>query len=292
MGGVIQRSCLDHITTNCVSKMSKPEVIGLSKSDHLGISIVKSSKEIRSSPKTTKKRIYKNFSKDQFLNEIKEAQERGLFEDMFDQNDVDKATEIFTAVFKEILEKHAPLRVIQNRTNYIPYISNDIKEAMDKRDKLKVAASKTGNLDDFNQYKTERNKVTYMLRNAKKAYFDEKFNDETASSSDIWKTAYLLLGSFRSCFPSQMMISGHLISKPILLATGKNEFFIKKISDLKSEGIIVNDTEAANEVLSRFLSGKEIPQDGVRLGKEKSPVGWTGYADFPLRLLHLLFLKN
>jgi hypothetical protein len=184
---------------------------------------------------------------------------------MFDQNDVDKATEIFSAVFKEILEKHAPLLVIQNRTNYIQYISNDIKEAIDKRDKLKVAASKTGNLDDFNQYKTERNKVTYMLRNAKKAYFDEKFNDDTASSSDIWKTAYLLLGSFRSCFPSQTMISGHLISRPILLATGMNEFFMKKISDLKSEGIIVNDTEAANEVLSRFLSGKEIPQDGFRL---------------------------
>ena len=265
VGGVIQRSCLDHITTNCIAKMSKPEVIGLSKSDHLGVSIVKSSKEIRTSPKTTKKRIYKNFSQEIFLNDIKEAQELGLFEDIFDQEDIDKATDIFTSTFQSILDKHAPLQVIQNRVNYIPYISNEIKEAMKERDMLKVIAANTGGVEDFDKYKNERNKVTYMLRNAKKDYFDEKFSDEKASSSDIWKTAYTVLGSFRSTFPSQIMISGKLISKPIQLATGMNEFFIQKISDLKSAEGHNNNLEEANDVLKNFLSSKEVPQGGFKL---------------------------
>ena len=265
VGGVIQRSCLDHITTNCVSKMSSPEVTGLSKSDHLGISIVKSSKEIRTSPKTTKKRVYKNFCKEKFLTEIKEAKEIGLFKDMFDGEDIDKATDIFTSIFNSILNKHAPLQIIQNRTNYIPYITKEIKEAMQERDKLKVEAAKSGDLDDFDKYKAVRNKVTYILRNAEKDYFKKKFDDENSSSNDIWKTAYSVLGSYRSSFPSQIMIFGKLVSKPILLATGMNEYFIKKIVDLKSNDAQEVDTEAANDVLKTFLSHKTIPNEGFKL---------------------------
>ena len=44
---------------------------------------------------------------------------------------------------------------------------------MKERDMLKVIAPNTGGLDDFNKYKNDRNKVTYMHRNAKKDYFDE-----------------------------------------------------------------------------------------------------------------------
>ena len=264
VGDAVQRSCLDHITTNCVSKMSSPELIGLSKSDHLGISIVKKSREIRSSPKTTKKRVYKNFCKEKFLKDISEAKEKGLFEDIFRQEDIDQAAVIFTNVFKQILENHAPLQIIQNRSNYIPYVTKEIKEAMILRDQLKVEAAKTGILDDFDKYKVERNKVTYMLRNAKKNYYDEKFNDENASSSEIWKTAYSALGSFRSSFPSQVMIFGNLVSKPILLASGMNKFFVRKIEDLKG-----NDSPSihpeATDVLRSFLSRKEIPQEGFKL---------------------------
>ena len=224
VGGVIQRSCLDHITSNCISKMSTPEIFGLSKSDHLGISIIKSSKEIRTSPKTTKKRVYKEFCKEKFLNEIKEAKKQGQFEEIYLEEDIDKATEIFTSSFNSILNRHAPTKVIQNRTNYQPYVTKEIKDTMDKRDQLKSVAAKTGNLEDYEEYKTERNKVTYVMRNAEQDYLKKKFNDENATSNEIWKTAYSVLGSFRSSFPSQVMIFGKLVTKPILLATGMKNF--------------------------------------------------------------------
>ena len=241
VGGVIQRSCLDHITSNCISKMSTPEIFGLSKSDHLGISIIKSSKEIRTSPKTTKKRVYKEFCKEKFLNEIKEAKKQGQFEEIYLEEDIDKATEIFTSSFNSILNRHAPTKVIQNRTNYQPYVTKEIKDTMDKRDQLKSVAAKTGNLEDYEEYKTERNKVTYVMRNTE--------NDENATSNEIWKTAYSVLGSFRSSFPSQVMIFGKLV---------------KKIADLK-RNVTENDAEAANDILKMFLSRKEIPPEGFKL---------------------------
>ena len=87
---------------------------------------------------------------------------------VFETGDVDKASEAFTKAFNEVLEKHAPSRVIQNSIYYIPYISDKIREAIDKRDKLKNKAADTGDKTDFEAYMTERNKVILMLRNAKK----------------------------------------------------------------------------------------------------------------------------
>ena len=92
----------------------------------------------------------------------------------------------------------------------------------------------------------------------------KKFDDENATSNEIWKTASSVLGSFRSSFPSQVMIFGKLVTKPILLATGMNEFFVKKIADLK-RNVTENDAEAANDILKMFLSRKEIPPEGFKL---------------------------
>jgi hypothetical protein len=62
-----------------------PEIIWFNKSDHLGVSIVKKSKELGNSPQTTKKRFYKNLCNLTFLNEIKEAQ----FKIPFKTGDID-----------------------------------------------------------------------------------------------------------------------------------------------------------------------------------------------------------
>ena len=53
VNGSLQRSCLDHATVNCVGKVSSPVNIGVGKSDHLGILITKTSKEVRTYARTT-----------------------------------------------------------------------------------------------------------------------------------------------------------------------------------------------------------------------------------------------
>ena len=88
--------------------------------------------------------------------DVEKAKDDGLFAQMFTTNDIDEAAEIFTREFTRILDKHAPLKTIQNRKNYIPYISEEIKEIMKKRDKLKIEAAKTGLKDKYDEYKTKR----------------------------------------------------------------------------------------------------------------------------------------
>ena len=83
VNGVIQRSCLNHVTIHCVNKISAPKIVGMGKSDHLGIIVTKKSREIRSNPRTTKKRVYKNFNSDAFRDDILKAKSDGLFEPVF-----------------------------------------------------------------------------------------------------------------------------------------------------------------------------------------------------------------
>ena len=127
VNGVIQRSCLDHVTINCVNKISSPRIIGMGKSDHLGVMVTKSSREIRSNPRTVKKRVYKSFDNAAFRTDFLKAKSDGLFDPIFEAENEEEAWDIFEKVFTWILSKHAPLKVLQNHSNYVPHITDEIQ---------------------------------------------------------------------------------------------------------------------------------------------------------------------
>ena len=261
--GEIQRSCLDHVTVNCVDKMSNIDLHGVEISDHMGILVTKNSREVRSHPKTTRKRVYKEFDKEAFKNEIKEAKKSGAFKEMFETEDIEVAGDIFTIEFLRVLDKHAPLKVIQNRNGYVPYISKELKEEMDIRDVLKKEAASTGSNYIYDAYKMKRNEVSTKGKEAKANYYKQKFDDKEMTSSDMWKTAYQILGNNVSSFPSQMMFSGKLFSKPIEIANEMNKFFVNKISKLKKKDDV--DPTEALKGLKNFMNDKHIPEAGFQL---------------------------
>ena len=264
VNGVIQRSCLDHVTINCVNKVSAPRIVGMGRSDHLGIVATKSSREIRSSPRSIKKRIYKNFDKEAFRKDILKAKSDGLFEPMFDSEDERAACDIFETVYTAILSKHAPLKVLHNRSNYVPYLDKDIKDLMKLRDDLKEEAAKSGDISIYEKYKEKRNLVSTKLKHAEADHNKSKFNKEDLSPSDIWQGAKQILGSVKSNFPTQILAGGKLISNPLKMASAVNEYFLDKIMQLKNSNDSEN-LEDATEELKHFLKSKTIPGEGFEL---------------------------
>ena len=99
VGGIIQSSCLDHATVNCVKKISPPLIIAVGKSDHLGVLLNKSSKEVRGSARTNRKRIYKFFDKAAFIHDIEEAKNAGNFDRILTTESPDEAFEVFEKTF-------------------------------------------------------------------------------------------------------------------------------------------------------------------------------------------------
>ena len=101
----------------------------------------------------------------------------GHFGQIHAADDIDEATEVFTKAFTNVLDKHAPLKVIQNRNNYVPYISNELKEKMKDRDKLKIEAAISGDKEKYSEYKAKRNEVSTNLKTAKSNYYGQKFEE-------------------------------------------------------------------------------------------------------------------
>ena len=179
----------------------------------MGILVTKYCREVRTCTKTTRKRVYKNFDCHKFLEDIRTAKQMGKFNVIHETEDIEIAGDTFTKAFCEILDRHAPLKVIQNRKNYLPYVSKELNEKMSLRDALKEEAAETGDASTYRQYQDLRNEVSSLLKTAEPDYFKEKYSDPNCTPKDMWNMSYKILGKKRSDFPSQMMFGCKLLSK-------------------------------------------------------------------------------
>ena len=129
-------SCIDHIYSNVKFKCSKPEVLSFGGSDHDIIGIIRLQKEPPQPAQTVRKRSYKTFVKQNFLDELSSVD----WTDVLTCVDLDNAVAIFTSKFKNVLNKHAPWVIFQRRKIFSPWITKQTKDLMEERDKWKEKA--------------------------------------------------------------------------------------------------------------------------------------------------------
>ena len=129
--GIVNQSSIDHVYTNAPMKCTKPLIEAAGDSDHLAIILTKFSKELRNKPQTVMKRSYKNFNAGMFLQDI---QNSDINKKVTEANNVEDAAKIFQDVFGEVLDRHAPVKVFQTRKNYVPYLSEEVKQLMKERE--------------------------------------------------------------------------------------------------------------------------------------------------------------
>ena len=168
VAGTLQKSCLDHVSTNIPEKCNIPEVFSEGSSDHFPVMVTKFSREVKTQPKTIKKRNYKNFVIGNFLTDIQEHVEKGSFDKVVNSNNVNEASALFSGIFGSILNKHAPLKIFQIRNNYSPWLSVEIKQLMKERDKLRQEATKEDSSDKHEKYKKIRNVINKRLEKDRK----------------------------------------------------------------------------------------------------------------------------
>ena len=72
----------------------------------------------------------------------------------------------------------APVKTIQTRTNYVPWLSDVTKNLQKERNEAQKKAADTGNPEDWRIFRSLRNRVTSSLRSDKKAWEQMKLNDK------------------------------------------------------------------------------------------------------------------
>ena len=119
-----------------------------------------------------RKRTFKEFDEDVFKHKISEC---GLSE-ILSCTDVDQAAETLTEKLTEALDEMAPVKKIQTRTNYAPWMSKEAKVLKEKRVAAHKKAAESDDQEDWRVYRNMRNQVTAKLREDKQRWEGNKLD--------------------------------------------------------------------------------------------------------------------
>ena len=178
-------SGLDHLYSNAPDKLSPIQVINCGISDHKLILTTRYATSIKRNVRYITKRCFKNFKRNDFLSEVRKIN----FWAIYQSESVDTALKLLNDSLTEILDRMAPIKTIQVREHYAPWLSNEIKEKMRERDQAQKIAAISKLDKDWKIYKRLRNNLNKTLKNEKQVWQRKKFqqSEDEKDSRQIWK---------------------------------------------------------------------------------------------------------
>ena len=128
----------------------------------------------------------------------------------------------------------APVKKIQVRTKYAPWISDSTKKKINERNVAQQKASETGKQEDWANFKLIRNSVNSLLRKEKENWQKVKLEEYAEDSRSTWKNLKNWLGWNSGGAPTKLVDNGEMFSKPFKIATIMNDFFVQKVKNLRN----------------------------------------------------------
>ena len=101
-------------------------------------------------------------------------------------------------LFLGVCDKHAPVKTKRTRPTKSPWITTNLKKRMNFRNRLKKKAVKTKDASSWNRFRKVKNKVNQEIKAAKKAYYNNSFNNYAGDQRKTWKTINELTSKFVS----------------------------------------------------------------------------------------------
>ena len=240
-------SCIDLFLSNKKYSLMNTGTVetGISDYHSLIYSMLKMTYE-KLPPRIVKYRQWKRFNKDFFKFELSSYLQYNTFVNKTDYSNFEKA-------FETILERHAPLKTKFLRGNHQPHVTKDLRKAIMLRSKLKNKANKTKKLEDYCQYKRQRNLVVNLNRSSKQSFFANTRN----SPKNFWKAVKPYFGGKKSIDRERIVLveSDAIISDEKILASTFNSFFNSATESLRIPeipGVIVTSEDPVLAAIEKF----------------------------------------
>ena len=179
----VASSGLDHFWTSNPNKLSDIHSYFHGSSDHKIIIGTRYTKCVVRNSRYVKKRSYKNFNTNEFIQAIQSTS----WWDLYSSEDPEPAVEIFTQKLNIILNEMAPIKKYQMRNNYAPWLSSSTKGLMNDRDLAQKKATETGKSDDWKAFKKIRNQINSILKKEKRNWQSNRL-EMCSNTSDTWRT--------------------------------------------------------------------------------------------------------
>ena len=228
---------LDHCYSNKATKLSEVKTEWTGMSDHKIVLVRKFTRDLKRSERYTRKRVFKNFNQELFRAAVSSMPELAT---CLAANCADRAAFSLSAGITRILDNTAPIRTIQNRKDYVPYLTPETKDLQSAVKNAQGTAVQTGNVEDWRLYRSLRNQKNRAVKQDELAWQRAKLSS-TNNPSDMWKTAKSILGWTSSGPPTQLYHLGECVTSPKGLATTMNKFFLDKVKSLRES---IPDTDS------------------------------------------------
>ena len=150
---------------------------GLSDFHKLVLSVFKTTFP-KSKPKEITYRNFKNFSEENFNQELRtNLRERCV-----------KNYASFENVFLDTLNKHAPLKKKVIRANHAPYVMKSLRKAIIKRSNLQMIYLKKKTPESYKKYKKQKNYCSRLYKKERKKFFSNLNSSKICDNKTFWKT--------------------------------------------------------------------------------------------------------
>ena len=137
-------------------------------------------------PKKITKRDMKNFSPENFLNDVQRAPWH-VIEELQD-HDVDNKVTALENMLNTIIDKHAPTKTFTVREQPLAqWMNKNIQKEMDYRDQLLEKCNKSGKKEDRIKFRQVRNLVSHKQRRAKKKHINKIVNSKVNDSKTFFQ---------------------------------------------------------------------------------------------------------
>ena len=187
-------SLLDGIFTTNDQSHSTTGVYNIGLSDHYMIYTIYSS--VRDwdghHEKVLHFRNYKTFSSECFLNDLLSLE--CIHDTDWCSSLLESKWDELKNVFIKLSNEHAPIqfRRLKNKSN--PWFDADILAMIYRRDYLKRKAIVCKDRRLWQDYRSQRNAVTRVIRQRKRNYYDEKINENQSNPNKLWNVLNQLTG--------------------------------------------------------------------------------------------------
>ena len=260
--GVAKPSTLDVVLTNRPKVIREVNLLP-SSSDHLVIKVSRETKSRICPPELFTRRSFKGYTKEKMCNLL----DAGLLDSLIDCVDTELVATVIIGHISEAINKIAPMKRVQPRANYAPYLSRETKEKMSRRDELRWVAKASGKDEDYEIFKKEKNATLKQQRKEKVQWAQGLIGEDMEDSKRVWNVVESICKYKKNNTIGKLVVNGIVTTKKNEIAKGLNEYFVQKVSSLLDKMPI-----PASELLDELKQQEPVNVPQMELN-ELSPHG-------------------
>ena len=227
---------------------------------------------------------YKRFDQKKFETELK----------LKSNSQTNLSYSTFQAVFLEILNKIAPVKVKVLRFNNNAFMTKSIRKAIMLRSRLKRNFNKKRSDENWDNYKKQRNFCVKLHRETKEKYFSDINVKSISDNKKLWKTIKSFFSN-RSLNTNNMMLveSNEIVREEEIIVNIMNNYFTNITTHLKLKLTKIDPKANLESIIDTFQNYESVQRIKLANFHSKSSLKFNSVSELDVKkgILHCLTIK-